>query len=61
MQMTFRTTEDVKYDQTKQEVNGETMSADKEQATLCPHMNFPEGTVLKRFTVRVIITREVPR
>jgi len=32
-----------------------------EQVTICSHMNYPEGTVLTRFTLRVIIIREVLR
>ena len=37
------------------------MSVVKEQVTICPYMKFPEGTVLTRFTARVIIIREVLR
>ena len=35
--------------------NRETMSVVKAQVTVCPYMNFPEGTVVARFTARVII------
>jgi len=35
--------------------NGEAMSVVKAQVTICPNMNFAEGTVLTRFTTRVII------
>jgi len=59
--ITFGTTEDAKYDYTKEGGNGETMSVVKEQVTICPYMKFPEGTVLTRFTARVIIIREVLR
>jgi len=37
--------------------NTETMSVVKAQVTVYPYMNFPEGTFLKRFTARVIISR----
>jgi len=30
--------------------NGETMSVVKAQVTICPYVNFAEGTVLTRFT-----------
>jgi len=39
----------------KKRENGETMSVVKAQVTICPDMNFPEGTVLARFTTRVVI------
>jgi len=35
--------------------NGETTNVVKAQVTNCPYMNFPEGTVLTRFTNRVIM------
>jgi len=35
--------------------NGQTMSGVKAQVTICPFINFTEGTVLTRFTTRVII------
>jgi len=33
--------------------NGETISVVKAEVTICPLMNFVEGTVLSRFTARV--------
>jgi len=33
--------------------SGETISVVKAEATICPFMNFVEGTVLSRFTTRV--------
>jgi len=35
--------------------NRETMSVTKAQVTICPDMNFAEGTVLTRVATRVII------
>jgi len=55
--ITFGTTEDAK----RKRENGEAISIDKAQGTICPYMNFPEGTILTRFTAGVIIIREVLR
>jgi len=38
--------------------NRGTMSFVKAQVTICPDINFAEGTVLTRFTSRIIIIRE---
>jgi len=51
----------VMEDAKRKRENREAVSIVKVQVTICPYMNFPEGTALTRFTAGVIIIREVLR